>query len=233
MLDGAVIFSLFYPNDSNTEAYRFVEDFKKEANGQVPDVFHALAYDGTRALLDAIERLDPEALKGDTSQIRARIQQELEKTAFEGKTGYISFDKDEHVSRRPCQVLSALNGELIPRESFGTVEKSSSHIPVNLDVVLAAIPGSAGILILLVSGIVNSLKWVKRIRGSNNIRAIGLWAARFAILIGSYIALAVLYAFQKKFPPEIALVLVALVFLGLGIVSIKFPAEGIVLGKKG
>ncbi|MEK7284735.1 MAG: ABC transporter substrate-binding protein [Chloroflexota bacterium] len=85
------ITSLFWSVElDNPENKAFVDAYKKEYSGLLPDVFAVQAWDGMRALDAALQ-----AVKGDTSD-KDRFVKALEDVKFKSPRGDFEFDKVTH-----------------------------------------------------------------------------------------------------------------------------------------
>ncbi len=86
---GAVTSLFWAVTLDNPENKQFVDAYQKEY-GQVPDVFAVQAWDGIRALDEALQKTN-----GDTSDAQ-KLVRALEDTKFKSPRGDFEFDKDTH-----------------------------------------------------------------------------------------------------------------------------------------
>ncbi len=90
-LANGAITSLFWAVDlDNAENKTFVDSYKKEYNNLLPDVFAVQAWDGMKAVDEALK-----ATGGDTSD-KDRFIRALEDAKFKSPRGDFAFDKATH-----------------------------------------------------------------------------------------------------------------------------------------
>ena len=89
-LEGTYYSNHYAPDTKDVSAQGFIEAFKKEYNGELPDAMAALGYDAFNVAIDAMKRAG-----GNIS--RDAIKESLAQTkGFKGVTGEISIDKDRN-----------------------------------------------------------------------------------------------------------------------------------------
>ncbi|MCC5910483.1 MAG: ABC transporter substrate-binding protein [Clostridiaceae bacterium] len=102
-VEGLYMTSNFFPGDERPAAKEFVDKFR-DAHGQVPNQFAAVAYESLGMLAGAIET---------AGEDRAAIRNELAKIAdYEGVTGSITFSKDRDVIKE-MSIIKIQNGEFV------------------------------------------------------------------------------------------------------------------------
>jgi branched-chain amino acid transport system substrate-binding protein len=88
-IEGHYYSTHYSPEDKNPRVQKFVTDFKKKHNGEVPEGMAALGYDAANMMLDAIKRA------GGTDQQKIRDALAATKD-FPGVTGNITIDENRN-----------------------------------------------------------------------------------------------------------------------------------------
>jgi branched-chain amino acid transport system substrate-binding protein len=107
-IGGAAIEGCYYTNHYSHEEKRkevqdFVNKYKAEHKGQVPDALAALGYDAAKLLFDAMKRA--KSLEGP--DLAAAI---AESRDFNGVTGVFSIDKERN-ARKPAMIIEIKGGQ--------------------------------------------------------------------------------------------------------------------------
>jgi branched-chain amino acid transport system substrate-binding protein len=111
--DGLVLATCFLASDETPANQEFVQKYRDQFH-EPPDVNAALAYDGTRLILEVLRT----AGTIQPTKVRETLQK-LEN--FDSVTGPITFGKDRH-ARRPLFVVQIANGQATLRKRFGLDE---------------------------------------------------------------------------------------------------------------
>lgn len=102
-VDGDYFSTHYNSAEESPVSKKFVADFAKRWNGQIPDGLAACGYDSAMVLADAMKRsgtTDPQKLRDAIAAT----------TNFDGVTGNISIDQDRN-ARKPAVILQIKNGK--------------------------------------------------------------------------------------------------------------------------
>lgn len=106
--DGAIVGTPFSPLDQRAGARSFVAAFRRKYNGMNPDDKAALAYDATKVVALAIEKVGP-----DRGKIREYLAAIPEGDVFEGATGRIRFRTDGDPENKSIVVTRIQRGAFV------------------------------------------------------------------------------------------------------------------------
>lgn len=106
--EGAIVGTPFSPLDQRAGARAFVAAFRRKYAGMNPDDKAALAYDATKAVALAIEKVGP-----DRKKIRDYLATIPEEDVFEGATGRIRFRPDGDPENKSIVVTRIRRGAFI------------------------------------------------------------------------------------------------------------------------
>jgi branched-chain amino acid transport system substrate-binding protein len=88
-VEGAFFSSHYHPDDPRPEVQNFIEKFKRDYNGEVPDSMAVTGYDAANILFDSIRRadsLDPKLIRDHIAQTKG----------FSGVSGSITIDENRN-----------------------------------------------------------------------------------------------------------------------------------------
>jgi branched-chain amino acid transport system substrate-binding protein len=109
-INGSYITTHYSVDDPSPAIQKFVQDYKQRYGNLSPDAHAALAYDATRVLINAIERIG----STDSQKLRDALAQTKD---FNGVTGMISIDADRNAVK-PAVVLKLQDGGYIYQETI-------------------------------------------------------------------------------------------------------------------
>ena len=109
-INGSYITTHYSVDDPSPAIHKFVQEYKQRYGNLSPDAHAALAYDATRVLLNAIERIG----STDSQKLRDALAQTKD---FNGVTGVISIDADRNAVK-PAVVLKLEDGSYVYQETI-------------------------------------------------------------------------------------------------------------------
>jgi branched-chain amino acid transport system substrate-binding protein len=110
-LNGCYFSNHYSTSDPSPIVQKFVTDYKKRYNNQLPDALAALAYDAAKILADAMTRA------GSTDGIKVRDAIAMTKD-YTGVTGKITIGPDRNAVK-PAMILKVENGKYVLVETIG------------------------------------------------------------------------------------------------------------------
>lgn len=140
IVEGTVVLSPFYANDSRWSVMDFVERYQN-ATSRRPDTYSAQAYDAGAIIVDALHAaISVQRSKNsllDAKSLRDPLREQLENAVLDGVTGTIEFNA-RHDSDRSLHVLAIRNGGLVPAAS----PQPDDHIASIDAIALAGVVGA-------------------------------------------------------------------------------------------
>ncbi|HYK43155.1 MAG TPA: ABC transporter substrate-binding protein [Thermoanaerobaculia bacterium] len=110
-LNGCYFSDHYSTDDPSPIVQKFVTDYKKRYNNQLPDALAALAYDAAKILADAMTRAGSST---DTAKVRDAIAATKD---YQGVTGKITIGPDRNAVK-PAVVLKVENGKYVLVETI-------------------------------------------------------------------------------------------------------------------
>lgn len=109
-MDGSFFSNHYTPDDKSATVQKFIEDFKKDFNGAVPDGLAAMGYDAAMVMADAMKRA--KSFSGE--DIRAALAETKE---YPGVTGKITIDKNRD-AQKSAVVIEVKGGKFVYKETI-------------------------------------------------------------------------------------------------------------------
>lgn len=109
-LNGCYFSNHYSTDDPSPIVQKFVQDYKKRYNNQLPDALAALAYDAAKILADAMTR----AGSTDGAKVRDAIAATKD---YQGVTGMITIGPDRNAVK-PAKILKVENGKYLLVETI-------------------------------------------------------------------------------------------------------------------
>ncbi|MEO8431366.1 MAG: ABC transporter substrate-binding protein [Acidobacteriota bacterium] len=109
-LNGCYFSNHYSTDDPSPIVQKFVQDYKKRYNNQLPDALAALAYDAAKILADAMTR----AGSTDGGKVRDAIAATKD---YQGVTGTITIGSDRNAVK-PAKILKVENGKYLLVETI-------------------------------------------------------------------------------------------------------------------